>query len=96
MKLQSKATEITITMSAADFEMMSNTSMEFKDHWIDQIKDGRFEGVDSIEFDHIYWFDSRMHVLMAEGYLKAIGADYQVAYDCWTEQEIILINYEVA
>ena len=91
MKVQ---TRVTIEMNAEDFDMLSNCSMEFGRTWEDQVNAGRFQdGVVSHYYKHIYWFDNRLSLIMAEGYLNSIGIAFDRAFDTYTDQDVLMTNY---
>jgi hypothetical protein len=87
---------VTIQMNGDDFDLMSNCRMEFNDDWLEQIKDGRFEDLPDKEYRYIYWFDSRLCLILAEAFLKSIGWECTRSFDTYQDQDVLLTNYVVA
>ena len=76
------STEIIIKMDAVDFEAITNTYMAFDKSWDKQIKQGRFEGLDSNPgFNFIYWFDNALALIIGKSYLASIGQDFKEVCD---------------
>jgi hypothetical protein len=73
---------IVLQMDVKDFEALTNTYMAFDKSWDKQIKQGRFEGLDSRpDFSNIYWFDNAVSLIIAKSYLASIGQDFKEVYD---------------
>ena len=84
-------------MDVKDFEALSNTYMAFNKSWNKQIRDGRFEGIQSNPgYSVIYWFDSALALIIAKSYLASIGQDFKEVYDNSLDAGYSLItNFEV-
>jgi len=87
---------IVLQMDVKDFEALSNTYMAFNKSWNKQIRDGRFEGIQSNpDFSVIYWFDNALALIIAKSYLASIGQDFRDLYDNNLDEYCIITNFEV-
>jgi hypothetical protein len=94
--------EITLRMSAHDFERLTDTAMEWRGTW-DEHR-GRFENLDG-PFDPtyhphpkwqlIYWFEDYSSVLLARAFLDTQGIEYEAAFDAAEDgpAHVILTNF---
>ena len=88
---------IVLQMDIEDFEALSSSYMAFDKSWDDQIKDGRFENIESNPgFNIIYWFDNAVSLILAKTYLKSIGQDFKELYDTNLDGYSIITNFDVS
>ena len=91
-------TEIVITMTPEDFDLLSDTQMAWGDQlWTAQIKDGRFEDTEiallSQSMEWAYWFDSPISCILAKSYLASRKLAFFTTYDLASESWVIFTNY---
>ena len=87
---------IVLQMDVKDFEALSSTYMAFNKSWNKQIRDGRFEGIQSNPgYSVIYWFDNALALIIAKSYLTSIGQDFRDLYDNNADECCIVTNFEV-
>ena len=93
------ASTIRIEMTPQDFDLLSDTQMEWwpDEGWMAQVNDGRFEDVEiaisSQSMKWAYWFDSPISCILAKSYLASIKKPFKTTYDLGSESWVVFTNY---
>jgi hypothetical protein len=83
---------ITLTITAEDFDRLTNTSMEWKaNNW--QSQANRFEDEPLFTWEMAYWCGTFVETLLCQGYLSGIGQESQTVFDTGLLEWVILTNY---
>jgi len=79
-------------ITAYDFDQLTTNSMQWGDHWEEQI--GRFDPKPFLSWDFAYWCDTYLEAKFATEYLGAIGEKFQLTHDDGLGEWVIVTDYK--
>lgn len=87
------AVQVTMTITADDFDHIVETAMLWGKEWVKQ--QHRFEPtVSRFDWKMAYWVDTYLEVLFCQHYLSASGYESSTHFDTATASYLILTNYK--